>query len=167
MVLNINKINKKYLIAVVLCTIMILAFAPTYLQVKATTPQKIVYVVINVDTEAGSKHINDTETHPEADVSMFLPYPASSVTRVFDSSYRSSITDPFGSTFKITWYPEMDFLTDNTNFVTTYGSANVSGYTAILDMLQRNWGTQIQTYGDSVEYHHHFMVYYDGQVARV
>ena len=161
MVIN-NKINKKYLIVAILCTIMLLSFASTYVKVSATPTQKVVYVVINVDTEAGSKHINDTELHPEADVSMFLPYPVSMVTQVFDPNYRASINDSYGNSFKITWYPEMDFLTANTNFVTTYGSANVSGYTAMLDMLMRNWGTQIHSYGDGVEYHHHFMVYYNG-----
>ena len=40
--------------------------------------------------------------------------------------------------------------------------ANVSGYTAMYDLLEKNWGTQIQTYGDSIEYHHHFEVYNNG-----
>ena len=38
-------------------------------------------------------------------------------------------------------------------------SAGVSGYTAIRDLLENTWGTEIQTYGDSIEYHHHFMIY--------
>ncbi|MCJ7559332.1 hypothetical protein MUO79_01775, partial [Candidatus Bathyarchaeota archaeon] len=60
----------------------------------------------------------------------------------------------------------MDYLMAQSNFVWADGSpAGVSGYTAIRDLLVNTWGTEIQTYGDSIEYHHHFMIY-DGTWQR-
>ena len=60
----------------------------------------------------------------------------------------------------MSWFAEMDYLIAQSIFVWANGSsAGVSGYTAIRDLLVNNWGTEIQTYGDSVEYHHHFMIY--------
>jgi hypothetical protein len=82
------------------------------------------------------------------------------VAAVFNSSFRNSHKDSFGNIFKITWFAEMDYLMAQSNFVWGNGSsAGVSGYTSIYDMLMNNWGTEIQTYGDSIEYHHHFMIY--------
>ena len=60
----------------------------------------------------------------------------------------------------------MDYLMSQGVFVYGDGSlAGVSGYTAIRDILVNNWGTEIQTYGDSIENHHHFMIY-DGTWKR-
>jgi hypothetical protein len=83
-----------------------------------------------------------------------------------DSNFRNSHRDSFGSTFKVTWFVEMDYLMSQAVFVYADGSsAGVSGYTAIHDILADNWGTQIKTYEDSIEYHHHFMIY-DGKWER-
>ena len=38
-------------------------------------------------------------------------------------------------------------------------SAGVSGYTAILNLMEKDWGSQMQAYGDEIEYHHHFEYY--------
>jgi uncharacterized repeat protein (TIGR02543 family) len=79
---------------------------------------------------------------------------------VFDSGFRNSHRDSFGNIFKMSWFAQMDYLMAQSNFVWADGSpAGVSGYTAIRDLLVNNWGTEIQTYGDSIEYHHHFMIY--------
>ena len=60
----------------------------------------------------------------------------------------------------------MDYLMSQGVFVYADGSpAGVSGYTAMRDILMNNWGTEIQTYGDSIENHHHFMIY-DGTWKR-
>jgi parallel beta-helix repeat protein len=83
-----------------------------------------------------------------------------------NSNFRNSLKDSFGSTFKLSWFAEMDYLMSQGVFVYADGSsAGVSGYTAIRDILANNWGTQIKTYGDSIEYHHHFMIY-DGKWER-
>jgi len=62
--------------------------------------------------------------------------------------------------FKVTWFAEMDYLMAQGVFVYADGSsAGVSGYTATRDMLMNNWEAEIQAYGDSIEYHHHFMIH--------
>ena len=79
--------------------------------------------------------------------------------RVFNPAFRNSVYDSFGNSFKMTWFTEMDYLYSQSIFVNGTAPAGVSGYTAMLDLLQKNWGSQIQTFGDSIEYHHHFEIY--------
>jgi hypothetical protein len=161
---NIHKKNKKIPIVAFLCTIIVLSCVATYAMVQAAPTEKIVYVVVNIDTESESgKFINSTDAMPDMDIDIFSTYPASSVTGVFDSSFRNTTNDSYGDTCKITWFVEMDYLTSKSLFWNATGiDGTLSGYTAILDLLRRNWGTQIQTYGDSIEYHHHFETYSSG-----
>src|SRR4030067_1271079 len=137
--------------------------------VRAPNDPKIVYVVICPDTEMWSGHdpyIGSSNPHPTMDMRAYARSPPSTVSQVFDSGFRNSHRDSFGNCFKITWFAEMDYLMSQGVFVYADGSpAGVSGYTAIHDILMNNWGTEIQTYGDSIEYHHHFMIY-DGTWKR-
>ena len=131
--------------------------------VRASSPTKIVYVVICVDTESPSgKYLGSTDPNPTMDVSDYSSLPYYPVDQVFDSSFRNSIKDPSGNTVKFTWFMETDYLYSQSTFVNgTYGSAGVSGYMAMLDLMEKDWGPQMQAYGDEIEYHHHFE-YYDG-----
>lgn len=143
-------------------------------------PQKIVYVVINVDTEfinpdgslfdghnivLNPSSSESTNPHPTLYLDEYSNAPGqeSSVGQVFNSAFRASHVDSYGNSFKVTWLVEMDYLISQANFVFSDGtSAGVSGYAAIRDILMQNWGNKIQTYGDSIEYHHHVIVYQDG-----
>jgi flagellin-like protein len=140
---------------------------------------KTVYVAICVDTEFtngegntfdGHNIVLDAESPEHTD-----PHPTlylneydntgqySDVANVFNSAFRSSHIDSDGNPFKVTWLTEMDYLISQANFVWSDGtSTGVSGYTAISDILMKNWGSQIETYGDSIDYHHHVIVYEDG-----
>ena len=93
------------------------------------------------------------------DVTVFSPSSGSPVTQVFDTSFRNSIQDSFGSSFKMTWFAEMDYMMAQSGMFFTNGTAGVIGYTAMYDLLQRYWGTQIQNFGDSLGYNHRFMIY--------
>ena len=96
------------------------------------------------------------------DIDLFSTYPVSSITRVFDSSFRQSTRDSYSNGIKLTWFVEMDYLTSKSLFYNATHLTGYSGYTALLDLMRTNWGTQIQSYGDSIEYHHHFEYYSDG-----
>jgi hypothetical protein len=127
---------------------------------------KIVYVVNMNDAEMWGGHEpyrDSPNPHPIMDMRHYAIDPPSRVSEVMDASFRGSLTDSFGTPFKITWFAEMDYLISEGVFVYADGSsAGVSGYTAIRDILLQKWGDQIETYGDSIEYHHHFVVYRDG-----
>ena len=132
--------------------------------VKASDPQdKIVYVVIGVDTEMESGHsiyLGSSNPHPTFGMSEYAVFPRGTIGQIFDNNFRNSHRDSSGNSFKMTWYAEMDYVFSQASFVYGDGSpAGVFGYTAVRDLLLKNWGTQIQTYGDSIEYHHHFVTY--------
>lgn len=161
-----DRLKNKFFAAAFLCAIIVLSlFFSANCDMVLGSPQKTVYVVICVDTEPYSgKFLGDNTLHPIMNVSDFFPYsPAhaspSEFTKVFESSFRNSFNDSLGGTFKITWFAVMDYLCSQSIFVNATGPAGVSGYTAMLDLLTKYWGTQIQSYGDSIEYHHHFEVY--------
>ena len=127
--LNFARLNKKIFIAVFLCAVIVLSlfFSVNNGMVRASS-QKIVYVVICVDTESPSgKFIGDTDPNPTMDVSDFSNNPAvSQMAQVFASAFRNSISDPFGNSFKITWFTEMDYLVSQGDFVNgTYGCRRV------------------------------------------
>jgi len=91
-----------------------------------------------------------SDPHPTLDVREYSRTIPSTVAAVFDSSFRNSHRDSFGNIFKMSWFAEMDYFYAQSNYVWADGSpAGVSGYTAIRDLLVNNWGTEIQTYGDS------------------
>ena len=139
-----------------------MSFSATYSKAYASS-QKTVYVVINVDTESINGHYLNMSTPvgypPTMDVSMYSSSPPSNFNRVFNPDFRNSISDSFGNSFKMTWFTEMDYLYSQSNWVNGTKSAGVSGYTALLTLLQKNWGSQMQTFGDAFEYHHHFEIY--------
>jgi archaeal type IV pilus assembly protein PilA len=125
---------------------------------------KIVYVVINVDSEmypnGMDQYVGSTNPHPTMDVREYSRTSPSTVAAVLNSDFRNYHRDSFGNSFKMSWFAEMDYLVSQGNFVWADGSsAGVSGYTAIRDLLMNVWGTEIQTNGDSIEYHHHFVTY--------
>ena len=152
-------LSKQIVTVAFLCAIIVLSFSATYFKVQAS-PQKIVYVVICVDTESPTgKFLGSTTPHPTMDISLYSSSPASTFNSVFNNTFRSSISDSYGNNFKMTWYTEMDYLYSQSLFVNGTTPINESGYTALLDLLQKNWGAQIQTFGDSIEYHHHFEIY--------
>ena len=134
--------------------------------VKAAIPPKIVYVVINVDTElkdGASIYLGKNNQNPTFNMDEYAIAPPSTISQVFNAALRSSNCDSFGNSFKMTWYAEMDYVFSQANYIYSNGlSPGVSGYTATYDLLTKNWGAQIQTYGDSIEYHHHFQVYSNG-----
>ena len=161
--LNFARLNKKFFIAVFLCAVIVLSlfFSVNDGKVQASN-QKIVYVVICVDTESPSgKFLGSTDPNPTMDVSDYSSTPpVTSNGEVFASGFRNSIKDPFGNTSRLhgllrwtTWFRRAYFVNG------TYGSAGVSGYTAILNLMEKDWGPQIQAYGDEIEYHHHFENY--------
>ena len=163
------RLSKRFLIVATLLVLVTGSSAPV-IPVRASD-SKIVYVAICVDTEmmggfGGAPVIGSTDPHPTLDVSEYSRTVPSTVAAVFNSDFRNSHRDSFGNIFKMSWFAEMDYLVAQSNFVWADGSpAGVSGYTATRDLLMNNWGTGIQTYGDSVEYHHHFMIY-DGTWKR-
>ena len=163
-----EKKTRQIAVILLLTTLILIVSVPTNL-VKAPSAPKIVYVVISVDTEMSSGHstyLGTTNPHPTFDISEYAISPPSTISQVYSDSFRNSHRDSFGNSFKMTWYAEMDYVFSQANFVYSNGSsAGVSGYTAVLDLLQNNWGTQIQMYGDSIEWHHHF-VKYDGTWQR-
>lgn len=148
------------------------SITPTGSQKNPETPTgsqknpKIVYVVICIDSEMWGGHglyvggRDGGSPHPTLNMCAYSRTSPLTVAAVFDSSLRNSHKDSYGTAFKITWFAEMDYLMAQSNFVWRDGSpAGVSGYTAIRDILVNNWGKEIQKYGDSIEYHHHFMTY--------
>jgi hypothetical protein len=158
---QISLLNKLFLVTL-LCMVLIVSFYTTYYTVYAS-PQKIVYVVICVDTESTNGHYLNASTPPgyppTMDVSTFSSSPPTTFNRVFNTNFRNSISDSFGNTFKMTWFTEMDYLYSQSNWVNVTAPAGVSGYTALLTLLQKDWGSQMQTFGDAFEYHHHFEIY--------
>ena len=104
-----------------------------------------------------------SDPHPPIDLRCYAISPASTVSQIMDDSFRDSLRDSFGTPFKMTFFAEMDYLFEQGVHVYGDGSpTGVSGYTAIRDILLQNWGEQIETYGDAIEYHHHFMRYDGG-----
>lgn len=150
------------LIIIALLTVVLVA--PTLLvKTSQADSPKIVYVAICIDSEMWGGHgpyVGSADPHPTMDMRAYSRTSPANVAAVMDSNFRESHKDSFGNIFKISWFAEMDYLMAQSNFVWGDGSpAGVSGYTAIHDILMNNWGTEIQTYGDSIEYHHHFMIY--------
>jgi len=169
---NFARLNKKIFMAIFVCTVIVISlfFSVNNSMVRAASSQKIVYVVICVDTESPSgKFLGDSDPNPTLDISDFSTNPAlSEIAQAMEPAFRNSITDPFGNSFKVTWFTEMDYLVDQGYFVNTTASGTVpapsyvSGYTALLNLMENVWGPQIQTYGDELEYHHHFEYYTNG-----
>ena len=156
--------RSKTSIAALTIALIVASILPLNL-VSAANP-KTVYVVIAVDTEMANGHtvyIGSSNAHPTFDMSEYsVSPPPAQMSQIFDTSFRNSHVDSLGNTFKMTWFEEMDYPFSQANFVySTAVSAGVSGYTATIDLMLKNWKNQIQTYGDGIEYHHHFAIYYN------
>jgi hypothetical protein len=149
----------------VIVALLISIFASSFSMNSAKAQgDRIVYVVINVDTDMWGGHdqfLGSSDPHPTLDMRAYALSPPSTVSQVFDDAFRNSHRDSAAlAPFQITWFTEMDYLTAQSNFVYADGSsAGVSGYTAINDLLMNNWGAKIQQYGDSVEWMHYYMIY--------
>jgi uncharacterized repeat protein (TIGR02543 family) len=158
---SIIPLSKRFLTVAALF-ILVVGSPAAIIPAHAASDSKIVYVVICIDTEAlNSDSFNGKAVpHPTMNVSEYSRTTPMTVAAVFDGSFRNSHLDSFGNTFKMSWFAEMDYLMAQSSFVWGNGSpAGVSGYTAIRDLLVNNWGNEIQTYGDSIEFHHHYMMY--------
>ncbi len=154
--------NRKFFVFALLCVIIVSSFAVLGKEAGAAA-YKTVYVTINVDAESPSgKFINSTNLHPTMDVTVFSKGSSTPVGKVFDQSFRNSITDSYGNSLKLTWFAEMDYLTSQSTFSANGAPAGVSGYTAMYDLMKKNFGTEIQTYGDELGYKHAFEFYYQG-----
>jgi peptidoglycan/xylan/chitin deacetylase (PgdA/CDA1 family) len=156
--------SKKSILALAITLIMVASLLPMSNLVNAEEPAKTVYVVICVDTENAKGHdgveIGSTDPNPTFDMSEYEPIPTERMAQVFDSSFRWGHLDSYGNPFKLTWFCEMDYVFSQAQFIYDDGSSpGVSGYTATKDLLVNNWGSQIQEFGDSVEYHHHFEIF--------
>jgi flagellin-like protein len=146
-----------------------------YSEVTVTNPlnnkdtEKIVYVVVCVDSEFYSPnghtdYIGTTEPYPTLDLRDYSKTQPLRVAQVYDQNFRNTNLDSIGKPVAITWFAEMDYFMSQANYVWADGSsAGVSGYTAIRDILLNTWGPEFNKYGDSIEYHHHFIVYNDGK----
>jgi hypothetical protein len=160
--------TKVFLIVNVLF-ILIAGSSFSIIPIMAENDSNIVYVAICIDSEMWGGHnlyLGNPSPHPTMDMRAYSRTSPLTVAAVFNESFRTSHRDSFGNTFKMTWFAEMDYLMAQGNYVWGDGSpAGVSGYTAIHDILMNNWGAEIQIYGDSIEYHHHFMIY-DGTWKR-
>jgi FlaG/FlaF family flagellin (archaellin) len=135
-------------------------------QVSAINPtDKVVYVVVAIDTEMLSPnghydYYGTSNPHPVLDMSEYSTTSPMEIAAAFDNNFRSMHQDSYNNPFKITWFAEMDYFFSQGNYVWSDGtSAGVSGYTAVYDLLMNHWGTDIQRYGDTFGYHHHFMTY--------
>ncbi|HLN88777.1 MAG TPA: hypothetical protein VK253_01815, partial [Candidatus Binatia bacterium] len=127
---------------------------------KAQDPNKTVYIVFNVDTEPSSSVVGNTDPHPTANTLFFSRTSPNTVAGTFNDGLRYAYPDMDGNPFKMTWYAQMDYVMSQCNFAWADGSpAGVSGYTAIRDLLVNVWGDKVAQYGDSIEYHHHFINY--------
>jgi len=156
------RLSKRFLIVAALLVLVAGSSAAVF-PVLAPNNPKIVYVAICVDSEnlnGISPYLGSADPHPILNVSEYSRTVPMTVAAVFSSGFRNSNRDSFGNIFKLSWFAEMDYFVAQSNFVWADGSpAGVSSYTAIRDLLVNNWGTEIQTYSDSIEYHHHFMIY--------
>ena len=157
---------------ILICVLMSTSiFFVTSSHIASAQAPKTVYVVMNVDTEMyvpsySDPWVGSTNPHPTADMRIFSSTTPSTVAAVFNADFRNANRDSDGNPFKITWFCQMDYVMDQSNFVWADGSpAGVSGYTAVYDLLTNTWGTEITSYGDSIGYHHHFLTY-DGTWER-
>ena len=143
----------------------ILAFNLASLFYVLADPQSTVYVVVLVDAEmwgglGHAAYLGTSNPNPTLQVNEYAVNPPSTLASVINPVFRLNNKDSFGNPFKITWFAEMDYLFAQGNYVWGDGSsAGVSGYTSVYDLLMNNWGDGIRQWGDSIEYHHHFMVY--------
>jgi hypothetical protein len=161
MKLKANGLHRKIFVATFLCIIIVLSFSANCFKTEAAA-QKTVYVVINVAAQPvseGAYLSGSSDVHPSMDVTTFSPTSGSPVTQVFSTSFRNSITDSFGGSFKMTWMAQMDYLMAQSGLFFTNGTAGVLGYTAMYDLMNKYWGTQIQNFGDQLGYYHLFEVF--------
>jgi PKD repeat protein len=71
-----------------------------------------------------------------------------------DFDFRDALKDSFGNSLKMTWFVEMDHYVFNARWPQ---EENVSGLGALLEIMRNHWSPQIETYGDELAYHHHFL----------
>jgi hypothetical protein len=125
--------------------------------------QAQVYVIVCIDTEADNNHPMTTNLHEAFYVNSYLS--SGIIERLFDPVFRNSHVDSMGKPFKLSWFMEIDRYIEQGIFYPS--SENVSGYTALLQLMLRYWQSQIDFYGDELAYHHHFMDYRSGRWERV
>jgi hypothetical protein len=148
-----HKTNHSLTLTALLMAVLLATVLPISKTVPANAdPDKIVYVVIAIDSEG------PVDLHKN---------PGGHVASVFVSGFRNSHEDSFGTPFKMTWYSHMSALIaygdngPNGPLLTyTYSDgtpAGVSGCLSLRDILHNNWGPEMAMYGDEDGYHHHFM----------
>lgn len=79
----------------------------------------------------------------------------STIGQIMDPSFRLATLDSYGNPLKMSWFMEMDNFI-NSGF--TQGGEPLD-YLSLYDRLLETWAAEIDTYGDEIAYHHHFMTW--------
>ena len=115
---------EQFLIVCILFALVLSSFSSVF-TVKADDPP-VVYVVVGVDTEFWGDHylyLGLVDPHPTMDVREYARDPPMNIAAIMDSAFRSSHTDSYGNSFKMTWLADMDYLEAQSIFVWADGSS--------------------------------------------
>ncbi len=114
----------------------------------------VVYVVNGVDTEAYNDHPMGT-LHTQFDLRNFIKGTTVYIGPIMEPAFRNSHLDSFNNPFKMTWYVEMD------NFINNgiYADGSPMDYLTLYKTFMSNYGAELNTWGDELAYHHHFMTW--------
>ncbi len=119
-----------------------------------TVGNPVVYVVNAVDTEAYNNHPMGS-LHTPFDLRNFIKSTTVYIGPIMDSAFRNAHRDSFGNPFKMTWYVEMDNFINNG----VYSDGSPMNYLTLYNTFVSNYGTELNTWGDELAYHHHFMTW--------
>jgi hypothetical protein len=166
-----TKRRVNFAISVIVFIALVLGYSPQKITAQ-TTENPIVYVVIAIDTENGNICWYPTQEcrsdpHPIFDTVNYKPTTGQEFPTIFDPEFRAAHVDSFGTPFKMSWFLEMDQQFEAATYLNE-GPAHPeltsqpAGYTAILDTINRYWGSQIAQYGDGLYWHHHVQDYTNG-----
>lgn len=116
----------------------------------------IVYVVNAVDTEAFNNHPTFPQ-HIVFDVHNFIKGQSAYIEPLMAASFRNANVDSFGTSFKMTWYVEMDDFINNGVYANGTPMSYLTLYNTFTDPA--NFRDDIALWGDELAYHHHFSVW--------
>ncbi len=82
---------------------------------------------------------------------------STTISRIMEENFRNSHVDSFGDPFKMTWFMEMD------NYINQgqYQDGTPFDYLTLYNEMLDNWGSEVESWGDEMAYHHHF-AHWDG-----
>jgi uncharacterized repeat protein (TIGR01451 family) len=77
---------------------------------------------------------------------------STTISRIMEEDFRNSHVDSFGDPFKMTWFMEMD------NYINQgqYQDGTPFDYLTLYNEMLDNWGSEVESWGDEMAYHHHF-----------